>query len=242
MHPHKRLGRFSVRSQEKGICHIVHVAIRRIIYRLMEPFQYCYYKIFKSLKTFTFQGRTYNYFYHRYNKTWKNERAVEVPIIREIMKKYREKRILEVGNVLSHYFFVNHDIIDKYEKADDVINQDIVDFHPTKKYELIVSISTLEHIGWTEESRDPLKILRAIQNLRSLIASKGKIVVTLPLGFNIEMDKLIKEEKIHFTERYCLKRISRDNRWAEVDWNDIREAKYGSPFPWANALVIGIID
>jgi hypothetical protein len=208
----------------------------------MEPFQYYYYKIFKSLKTFTFQGQTYNYFYHRYNKTWKNERAVEVPIIREIMKKYREKRVLEVGNVLSHYFSVNHDIVDKYEKADHVINQDIVDFHPPKKYELIVSISTLEHIGWTEESRDPLKILRAIQNLQSLIVSKGKIIVTLPLGFNIEMDKLIKEEKIHFTKRYCLKRISTDNRWVEVDWNDIREAKYGSPFPCANALVIGIID
>ena len=26
-----------------------------------------------------------------------------------------KKKILEVGNVLSHYFRINHDVVDKYE-------------------------------------------------------------------------------------------------------------------------------
>lgn len=174
--------------------------------------------------------------------TWRGERAVEVPIIWEIVKKHHGKRILEVGNVLSHYFSVNHDILDKYEKAEGVINQDVVDFQPSEKYDLIVSISTLEHVGWDEEPRDPLKILRAIQNLKNLIASGGKMIVTLPLGYNSEMDKLLKEGKIHFTEQYYLKRISRDSKWIEVDWNDVWEAKFGSPFYAANGLIIGIIE
>jgi len=36
--------------------------------------------------------------------------------------------------------------------------------------------------------------------------------------------------------------ISRDNKWIGVNWNDIREAKYGSPFPSANGLIIRIIE
>jgi hypothetical protein len=81
-----------------------------------------------------------------------------------------------VGNVLSHYFSVNHDVVDKYEKAEGVINRDIIDFHPSKEYDLIISISTLEHVGWDEDIsdhkilHDPSKILRAIENLRGLLA------------------------------------------------------------------------
>jgi hypothetical protein len=67
------------------------------------------------------------------------------------VKRYKERNILEIGNVLSHYFPVNHDIVDKYEKADGVINQDVVHFYSPKKYDLIVSVSTLEHVGWDED-------------------------------------------------------------------------------------------
>jgi len=228
--------------KEKGICYVVRATIKTIVYWSTELFRYYYYKIFRSSRTFTFQGETYNYFYHMYNMTWKNERAVELPIIWEIVKKYSGKRILEVGNVLSHYFYVNHDILDKYDKARGVINQDVVDFHPSKKYDLIVSISTLEHVGWDEKPREPTKILRATENLKNLIASGGKIVVTLPLGYNNLLDKLLKEGRIPFTKCYFLKRILGDNRWIEVEEDDVHEAKYFGPFLGTSGLVIGIID
>jgi hypothetical protein len=198
-------------------------------------------KIFGPLRSFKFQGRQYRYFIHPYNATWRNERAVEIPIVWEIVKKNQGKNILELGNTLSHYFSVNHDILDKYEKAKMVINQDVVDFKPTHKYDLIISISTIEHIGWDESPRNPLKIFWAIENLKNCLASNGEIVITLPLGYNSEMDKLLKEGKIPFTKQYFLKRISRDNRWKEVSWEDICDAKYNFPFPSANGLVIGII-
>jgi len=225
-------------SKQKGICYIFHVTFRRIIF--WSKYYHC--KVIRSLRTFTFQGETYNYCNHSYNNSWLNERTVEVPIIWKMVKNHRGKKILEVGNVLSHYFFVNHDIVDKYEKAEGVINQDVVDFQPSNKYDLIVSISTLEHVGWDETPREHTKILRALQNLKRFINSEGRIVITLPLGYNPEMDKLLKEEKIHFTKQYCLKRISKDNKWAEVDWNDIHDIKYGGPFLAANGLVIGIIE
>ena len=89
-----------------------------------------YYKIFKSSRTFLFNGKRYKYFQHKYNTTWRTERAVEIPIVWKLVKNNKKKNILEVGNVLSHYFPVNHDILDKYEHEPDVINQDVVDFQP----------------------------------------------------------------------------------------------------------------
>lgn len=210
--------------------------------KIKQDVMYLFYKVFKSKRTLRFQGRRYKYFCHRYNHTWRNERAVEVPIVWEIVKKHHGKKILEVGNVLSHYFSVDYDILDKYEKAKGVINQDVVDFKPAIKYDLIVSISTLEHIGWDEELREPRKILYAIENLKKILASEGKIVVSLALGYNPELDSLLKKGKIQFAKQYYLKRISRDNRWEEVDWEDICDSQYDSPFPGTNALVIGIIE
>jgi SAM-dependent methyltransferase len=226
-------------SESKGVGYLIRSGFQAAV---ATPFWCRYYKAFKSGKTFTFQGRPYHYFYHTYNTTWKNERAIEVPIVLEIVQKNHGKRILEVGNVLSHYFPVSHDILDRYEKSEGVINKDVVDFQPSCKYDLIVSISTLEHVGWDETPREPGKILRAIENLRNCLAPEGEIVVTLPSGSNSEVDKLVKKGKIQFSKRYHLKRISKDNRWVEVDWNDISNAKYGTPFPFGNALIIGFIE
>jgi len=204
-------------------------------------------KVFKTEKpfktgAFTFQGKTYSYFSHPYNTTWNNERAVEIPIIWEIVKKHSGRNILEVGNVLSHYFPVDHEIVDKYEKAHGVINQDVVEFSSPKKYDLIISVSALEHVGWDESPRDPTKVLRAIENLKRHLSPEGEIVITLPLGYNPELDKLLREGKIQFTKRFCLKRTSEGDEWKEVNWDDIRNVKYGEPFPnAANGVVIGVI-
>ena len=164
-------------SSQKGICYVVRRGIRKIEDEIRFQSSFFVYKMSGLLRTFAFHGETYHYFYHKYNSTWESERAIEVPIIWKIVKENRERRILEIGNVLSHYFVFKHDIVDKYEKAKGVINQDVIDFQPPKKYDLIVSISTLEHIGWDEKPRDCTKILRAIENLESLLDNKGRIVV-----------------------------------------------------------------
>jgi SAM-dependent methyltransferase len=198
--------------------------------------------------TFTFQGKSYEYFYHKYNTTWQNERAVEIPIVSEVLKKSKTKNILEVGNVLSYYFPVTYDIVDKYERAKGVINEDIVDFHPSKKYDLIISISTLEHVGWIEDldndkiQHTSFKICKTIENMKRLLSPQGRIFITVPLGWNCELDELISNETIRFTKRLFMKRVSKDNKWVEVDYKNVKGAKYGSPFPSANALLVGIID
>jgi len=74
-----------------------------------------------------------------------------------------------------------------------------------------------------------------------LKASEGQIIVTFPLGQNNQLDKLLKDRELHFTDQYYLKRISKDNRWIQVDWDDVQMVKYGSPFKCANGLVVGSI-
>jgi hypothetical protein len=191
-------------------------------------------------KTFRFGGKTYEYLYHMYNKTWKNERGVEIPIFRELLMQYQNKRILELGNVLAHYCPVRHDIVDKYEVAPGVISRDVVEFIPQQKYDLIISISTLEHVGWDEHPRQPGKLLRAIEHLKErCLAPDGTLMASLPLGYNTYFDGLIENGQSPFTLQHFLKRISKKNYWVESDWGSCRTAPYGRSV--ANALYIGII-
>lgn len=192
-------------------------------------------------KIFTFNGRSYPYLYHFCNKTWKNERGVEIPIFRELLLEHDGKRILEVGNVLSHYFQIHHDVVDKYEVAPNVINQDIVEFAPPERYDLILSISTLEHVGWDETPREPDKLLRAIQHLRNrCLAPGGKIVASLPVGYNKFFDRLLRDGKSPFTRQHFLKRVSKRNYWVESNWEQCRNVAYGRFV--AHAIVIGTLQ
>ncbi len=234
-----------------GLCDVIQALMKIILnYNVLQKFLNnfddfwtWYYLKFKSSRSFRFNGKKYNYFYHKYSITWNNERTIEVPIIWKIVKKYENTNILEVGNVLSHFFDFQHDIVDKYEIADGVINQDVVDFKPLKKYDLIVAISTLEHVGWDEAPREPLKIFRAIENLKSLMTENGKIIITLPKGHSPVLDNLLSENKLKFSEQYFLKRISRNNKWKQTNWKKISKSVYGYPIRYsANGIIIGIIN
>src|SRR5450759_2230718 len=94
--------------------------------------------LIKPPGTFTFRNSEFRYIYHR---TWRNERKIEAPIALYELENHSSQEILEVGNVLHHYIQVKHDVVDKYEIAKGVINEDIVDFRPEKSYGLILSIS-----------------------------------------------------------------------------------------------------
>lgn len=191
-------------------------------------------------KTFRFNGRTYEYLYHSYNRTWKNERGVEIPIFRELLIQHEGRRVLEVGNVLSHYFPIQHEVVDKYEVSPGVINKDIMDLIPQQPYDLIVSISTLEHVGWDEQPREPEKLLHVIEHLRSTcLTPSGKLVASLPIGYNQYFDGLLNSGKTPFTAQHFLKRMSKQNYWIESDWEQCRNAPYGRFV--AHAIVIGTI-
>jgi hypothetical protein len=195
-----------------------------------------------SNASFELNGRSYKYFCSLFNFTFRTERAVEVPIALDYVKRNSNQAILEVGNVLNHYFKFKHDIVDKYENAEGVTNQDIVEYKTTKKYDLVISISTLEHVGYNEEPKDKNKVLAAIENMKSLLADSGVMLVTFPWGYNKSLDSLFVEGKLKFSEAYFLKRVSKNNDWKQVEFNEIKNSEFGNPYLYGNAIVIGKVN
>lgn len=191
---------------------------------------------------FVFRVKSYRYFWHRYNATWRNERAVEIPIARDFLAGVASENVLEIGDVMSNYGPVSHQVVDKYQKGEGIINADVCDFRSEKKYQLILSISTLEHVGWDEEPKDETKVLRAFENLRGLLAPGGELLVTVPLGYNPSLDKLIEEARIGFSERIYLQRQPRRNTWKEVSAEDVRHPRYDRQAYTAHELLVGIIE
>jgi SAM-dependent methyltransferase len=203
------------------------------------PLWRLYYKVFP--RSFSFQSRRYAYFLHNYNITWSNERAVEIPIVWAEVRARRGQRLLEVGNVLSHYFAVDHEVIDKFEKATTVRNEDVASFRSPHPYDLIVSISTLEHVGWDEQPRDPGKIACALANLRDHLAPGGRLLVTLPLGYNPAMDALLAARALPFDRCHYLRREG-FTTWSEAEWPAVAGSTYGERWPGTRGLVIGVVE
>ena len=195
-------------------------------------------KVRKRSPTFRLNDRTYHYFNHDYNATWSNERSVEIPLALELVQRYQGRRILEVGNVLSHYFPVAHTIVDKYEQAHAVINQDIEDFRTKDKYDLIVSISTLEHIGWDERIKDKDKFIRVIEKLKEMLSSGGELFITLPAGYNPWIDKAIKKGLVAFDKIDFMKRRNEQNEWVQCTLVEMKHAHYNYRFHSANVVII----
>ena len=190
---------------------------------------------------FVFRGDRYRYFRHPHNATWENERAVEIPVIRRVLENADTTRVLEVGNVLRRYIAHDHEVVDKYEGGRNVLNVDIVDFSPEHRYDLIVSVSTLEHVGWDEEKPDPGKTVRAVERLRSLLAPGGQAILTLPLGYNPHLDGLLSDGLLGLDRVYYLMRVDRA-KWREASAAEARDAVYGSPYPGANSVAIGVLE
>lgn len=189
-------------------------------------------------KEFEFKGKKLPCFYHAYNMTWATERCVEVPVARSYLDACPGENRLEVGNVLSHYSVCQHEILDKFEKGPGVINEDIVTFNPQKKYSLIISISTFEHIGFDDESSSSSadKILEAIACCRRLLAPKGLLMITVPIQYNPELDGLIREGKLGAAREFYLKRTGK-LKWEPVDRANALPCRFGAPFPYANAVL-----
>ncbi len=155
--------------------------------------------------TFYFKGKPV--YYNRISFNNLGERAVEIPIAFEFLANIttqnsgRDFKIMEVGNVLSHYENSLSEylglrprrIVDKFEIAMGVDNVDLMDLPSEQKYDVIVSISTVEHIGQGAEpssgsygeklvERDLETPLKAIAKIYDLLELGGQALITVPFG------------------------------------------------------------
>lgn len=192
-------------------------------------------KLFFKPSSFKFNSRDYAYFSHPYNGTWMNERAIEIPLILEQVAAHSPEAVLEVGNVLSHYFKSSHLVVDKYERRADVISQDILEVDLPRKFDCIVSISTLEHVGWDEMPRVPRKHLQAIVKMKSLLLPGGKMFATIPLGYNPSFDEDLFSGGLGCDQVDYFKRLT-STAWRESVQAEVLDSSYGKKYRAADGL------
>ncbi len=168
---------------------------------------------------FTLGGESYRLLRRRYGLTWVTERAVEVPVAARVVERHRGERVLEVGNVLSHYTAVGHEVVDKYEPGPGVRNVDVLELPAEPAFDLIVSVSTLEHVGRDERPRRPERAAQALEHLRRLLRPGGELFATVPAGYNPDLDAAL------VGGPYSL-RAMRRAPWREVDPAEALESPY----------------
>lgn len=190
--------------------------------------------------TFVHDGREHALLRHRYHYTWLNERGVEVPLALAAFEGHDPQRVLEVGNVLTHYRSAaqRHLVVDKYESAPGVLNADVVDVDPGRPLDLVLSVSTLEHVGFDEPEPDPDKPRRAVAHLASLLAPGGRLWATIPVGYNRGLDARLRAGEVGFTRLTALRRTSADNRWTQVDVDEVWDAGYDRLLATAHGIVV----
>ncbi|MEG4602717.1 hypothetical protein QUA96_29320, partial [Microcoleus sp. F6_B3] len=226
-------------------------------------------------RTFYFNKKLFYYNRIKFNNP--TERAVEIPIAFNFLADIQKPAsILEVGNVLSHYEnhlsetlgITSRRIVDKFEVEVGVDNEDLMDLPSEKKYNAIVSLSTVEHIGQKgdpsggygeqAENRDLEGPLKAIAKIYDLLAPDGKALITVPFGKLIDGEWYIQFSKEYLyllVKKYgvpkeavsvnCLKLIDRETTdrgfnvlWEELDALELSYVEYGSPFSQANAIAV----
>lgn len=208
--------------------------------RLSQTYSSCHALLVRAQRRgwrFEFEGVEHPYFTHSYNETWRNERAVEIPVVTRALRG----NVLEVGNVLAHYGVAGHTVVDKYEQAANVLNVDALDFETTERFDSIVSISTVEHMGFDEDQRDDGKPRRGVERLARLLAPGGELLVTIPFGYNPAALGMCAPDGGVFSKVAYLKRVSEQGRWQQVGWDVARACEYGAPYEAANAVAFGFV-
>jgi len=204
---------------------------------------------------FSYFGRELEGFNHLYNSTYLNERAVELAVAFDWLYGRDTDNGLEFGNVLGHYGFGGHHVVDRYEPATELqrlkrwpVHQ--IDVFDTavkvgSSWDWIVAISTIEHVRYdmdADDDVDPEGSLNALLYLQSLLAPAGQMLVTVPCGFHPVLDNLIVEELTGATRSCTLVRDwgadhDQEGCWVQTDEPTIID--YGSSGPWADSVWIG---
>lgn len=227
-------------------------------------------------RQFTFRDR--NLFYNRIAFNNYAERAVEVPLAFDFLARQADKEpILEVGNVLQHYENALSDtlglrhrhIIDKFETAPGIKNIDLFDLDPTtQKYQTIISVSTVEHVGQNcdprgmfgeqKRSSDLEAPLKAIAKLYDLLEVGGHALITLPFGKLTDggwyiqanaayLDLLltsyaIPHDALDARFLHCIARerkmVNPRQLWIESDADPLAEVRYDDVHSGARAIAV----
>jgi predicted O-methyltransferase YrrM len=185
---------------------------------------------------FPWDGHYLHYHDHPYNRTRWNERAVEVAIGLHEVEQVPPNRVLEVGAVLPHYSNRGHFVIDLEEQLRDVFNADVLTWEPDQDYDLILSISTLEHLP------DLDAMQAAVARMKSWLAPGGTLLLTLPYGWQgapwLDVAQVAQENLLDMTTLTRYDKIDPPAFQWGMQPLDVPWLAYGERSQWANSLLV----
>lgn len=175
----------------------------------------------EETETFLYDRQIYTYEHFREGDVFANEKTIELPIFKRAVES--EGSVLEIGNTLKKYYpTLKHIVLDKTCKGKGIINKDVFEFQPKKKYDLVIAVSTI---------LDPELLLPSIESMKLL----GKrVFISIPLGYDPLLDAEIK--KISTGKLIIMKRYSRENWWIESR-NFGTRMRYNFPFENGNWML-----
>jgi len=192
--------------------------------------------------TFRWNGVTLKYFDHPYNHTARNMRRVEIPIVRWFIGQHGGAHILEIGNVLSHYGPVAWPVVDLREGP---IREDVMKWKPERvqPVDLLISISTVEHIGFGKFAREtaPTTPADVMRRLRSFLAPGGQAIVTAPTAYNPALDDQVKSGEIGADKAWFM-RVVNEIEWEECTRDEaLAMGPRSSSGRWSGGLMIYVM-
>jgi hypothetical protein len=179
-----------------------------------------------------------HYEYRRW--AWRSERCVEIALGKQALRAHDPGNALEVGNVMPLVGVGDHTVVDKYEQGPGVRNVDIVNYAPGRLFQLVLSLSTLEHVGWDEQPRDPKKAERALAKLGDLLEPDGAMLVTIPVGFHRQLEQAFIGPDAPFDSVTLFIKTSRRTIWKPRELADLSRIEYGAPYALGNAILVGV--
>ncbi len=137
---------------------------------------------------------------------------------------------------------MSHPVVDKYEHAPGVLNADVADLDLGGSFDLVLAISTLEHVGLDEDVVDPAKPARAIERLKAHLRPGGLLWITHPVGYNPTLDAQLRSGEIASSRMRALRREKHRNVWREVPVEDVWGTPYDRLLYTAHAVVVVEMD
>lgn len=147
-----------------------------------------------------------------------NERDIELPFGFEALSR-AEGRVLEVGNTSQRSYpdLPLRDIVCRYDELGGrypVYHEDIISWDAGVRYDLIVSLSTLEHVGHDyDEVMDNGKAIRAVVHCMQLLVPGGEFVFTIPCAFHGSLEFWLVDRP--WEQMAMMERVSTENEWVQ---------------------------
>jgi len=173
-------------------------------------------------------------------------RSVEIALGKLAFERFKGQYILEVGNTLHQYIGGYHLCVDQFDPEQRVIQKDILGFEAFGAFDLVISISTIEHIGYDttyhgNEKKEGWRAVQATRHCYNLMRDGGSLLATWDIGANPFLDLAIEQKVIPFGSYYYLAQDPETLQWSEISQEQLkeREALYGHDRDFSRDLFVG---